>query len=77
MQSQAVVILENGNRFTAVDTESIISLIFTSINIISCSYVLSRLYFIHRLSNIELKYPSYFAITCKSLALEFVLLVVQ
>ncbi|GBC29960.1 uncharacterized protein OCT59_010477 [Rhizophagus irregularis] len=61
MQSQTVIIIENSNRFTA---ESTISLILTSINIISCSYVLSRLYFIRRLKGVEIKYPTCFAITC-------------
>ncbi|GBC03525.1 hypothetical protein RclHR1_05180002 [Rhizophagus clarus] len=61
MQSRAVIIIDNSNRFPAIGIESSISLIFAYINIISCSYVLSRLYFARRLN--EIKYPSYFAIT--------------
>jgi len=58
-----MLILENGDRFTSIGTESTISLVFTSINIISCLYVLSRLYSIRRINGAVSKYPFCFAIT--------------
>ncbi|RIA99344.1 hypothetical protein C1645_811582 [Glomus cerebriforme] len=59
MQSQTSL---SGNRFT-LNTESTISLILTSINFVSCLYVLSRLYFIRRRKDVEIKYPFCFAIS--------------